>query len=305
MKMRTPNTKSVARFFRLGGPLLFAAIFLLVSASARAQSRPQIESGFNRMYELKFDQARADFTTWERAHPDDPMGSTAIAASYLFQELNQKGVLTSAFFLNDKKFLGGADGSPDPTIESGFLQAVGRARGLAAQRFKSNPKDVDGWYTYTLTDGMQSNYAEIIAKHQLEALHYLRASEDDAAHLLAVKPDALDAYVALGCANFVLGSLPGYKRAFLWIGGIHGDTQRGMDQMRRAADGGHYLQPFAKVMLALGALRQHQPDVARQLFGELTRQFPTNPVFAHEYALATQNGPGPCQSSTAPNGRAC
>jgi hypothetical protein len=282
--------------------LLVPAVLLLAGVpSAHAQSRPQIETGFDSMYQLRFDQARADFSAWESAHPDDPIGSTAMAASYLFEELNQKGVLTSAFFLDDKKFLGGAPGSPDPARQAAFLAAVGRSRQIAGQRLKANSHDVDGWFALTLVDGMQSDFDSILAKHPLESLHFLKASEEDAATLLAAQPTAKDAYVALGFANYVIGCLPSYKRAFLWFGGIHGDKQRGMDLMNQAATGGHYLQPFAKAMLALAALREHQPDLARTLFGDLAHQFPANPVFANEFAIASQ----PCRSASAPNGRQC
>ena len=47
-----------------------------------------------------------------------------------------------------------------------------------------------------------------------------------------------------------------------------------MDQMGSAAEHGHYLQPFAKVMLALAYEREHKPEQARELLSELAVQFP-------------------------------
>lgn len=113
----------------------------------------------------------------------------------------------------------------------------------------------------------------------------MRQAESEANTLLAIDPTAKDAYVALGMSNYVIGCLPSYKRAFLFFGGIHGDRVRGMQQMQSAAEGGRYLQPFAKIMLALAYEREHQPESARKLLAELTTQFPTNPIFAHELAL--------------------
>jgi hypothetical protein len=71
----------------------------------------------------------------------------------------------------------------------------------------------------------------------------------------------------------------------LWFGGIHGDRRVGMEQLQLAATRGHYLRPLAKAMLALAAEREHQFDLARSLFADLNREFPTNPVFAHELSL--------------------
>jgi hypothetical protein len=86
-------------------------------------------------------------------------------------------------------------------------------------------------------------------------------------------------------SNYVIGSLPSYKRAFLWFGGLHGDKQRGMDQMGSAAEHGHYLKPFAKVMLALAYEREKKPALARVLLAELAVEFPTNAVFARELTI--------------------
>ena len=91
--------------------------------------------------------------------------------------------------------------------------------------------------------------------------------------------------MALGAANYVIGSLPSYKRAFLWFGGIHGDRERGLEELQRAAEHGHYLQVFAKSWLALACEREHQMDHAHQLLAELAAEFPSNPLFAHELAL--------------------
>ena len=38
-------------------------------------------------------------------------------------------------------------------------------------------------------------------------------------------------------------------------------------------------------MLALAAIRERQPDLARSLFADLNREYPENKVFAHELSL--------------------
>jgi len=99
-----------------------------------------------------------------------------------------------------------------------------------------------------------------------------------------VRPDAADAYLALGAANYIIGCLPAHQRFFLWFGGIHGDRVAGMNQLRLAAKKGHYLRPYAKILLGLAALREKQEDVARMQFSDLAREFPDNPLFARELA---------------------
>ena len=81
--------------------------------------------------------------------------------------------------------------------------------------------------------------------------------------LLAANPDAADAYLTLGAANYIIGGLPAFKRCFLHFKGISGDKRRGLDQLEIAALRGHYVRPFAKVLLALAALREKEYPVAR------------------------------------------
>jgi len=53
--------------------------------------------------------------------------------------------------------------------------------------------------------------------------------------LLAEHPDATDAYIAPGIANYVIGSQSGGTRVVLWFGGVHGDKQLGMEQVAKTA----------------------------------------------------------------------
>ncbi len=247
-----------------------------------------LETGFSDLYKLNFQSARAKFLTYQRMEPADPMGKAAEAASYLYQQFNEKGVFTSAFFLDDDKFLGGVPGKASDNRNNDFLEVNQQARQMAQDILKSNAHDPHGLLVLTMTDGMESDYDALIEKKQLAGLSMMRRAEAEANTLLAIDPTANDAYLALGASNYVIGSLPGYKRFFLKVGGVHGDKQRGMEQMQQAAENGHYLKPFAKILLALGYEREHQPERARVLLSELTTQFPENPLFAHELSLVDQ-----------------
>lgn len=244
----------------------------------------EIEAGFRLLYELKFSEARGEFASWEKNHPEDPIGSVSNAAGYLFEEFYYQGVLSSDFFLNDKRLLGGIEGKPDAKRKAAFNEAIVRARDIAKRRLKANASDADALFALTLATGMQADYAGILEKRHIESLRLIKDSETLAKQLIAVRPDAADAYLALGAANYIIGCLPAHQRFFLWFGGIHGDRVVGMDQLRLAADKGHYLRPYAKILLGLAALREKQEDVARTQFSELAREFPDNPLFERELA---------------------
>jgi hypothetical protein len=244
-----------------------------------------LDSGYRHLYELNFTEARVDFAAYQKARPDDPLGKASEAASYLFEQFHTRGVLTSEFFVNDATFLGGVSGTAEQNHNPGFVTANNQAREQAKKLLKTNPNDIHGLLALTIADGMESDYDAIIIKKQLPGLSMMRQAEADAKTLLAIDPAQQDANVALGMSNYVIGSLPSYKRAFLWMGGLHGDRQRGMDQMGTAAEHGHYLKPFAKVMLALAYEREKKPALAKVLLAELAEEFPNNAVFARELTI--------------------
>jgi hypothetical protein len=247
---------------------------------------PELTSGFRLLYIQNFPKARTQFEAWEFQHQDEPFGQVALAASYLFEEFYRQGVLTSDFFLNEKRFLHGIDGNPDPKRMQGFETAIRRARQLAAQRLAKNPRDPEALFALTLAAGMESDADMILKKHNLEALKRLKEANAHAKVLLAERPDATDAYLALGSANYIVGSLSTGYRAMLWFGGIHGDKKLGMEQLEKTSEDGRYLEPLAKIMLALAARREKKNALAQKLLRELTEEFPESSLYAAEYAKA-------------------
>src|SRR3981189_1293653 len=200
----------------------YAAISLLLSAAAACPAHSdeiaktpafttvaELSSGFHSLYAQDFSEARQKFDTWESQHPEEPFGQVAIAASYLFEELYRQGVLSSDFFLNEKRFLHGIEGKPDPARMKGFQDSLDRARKLAKERLARNARDPEALFALTLAAGMESNADLMLKKQHLESLKRLKEANEHAKQLLAEQPDANDAYVALGSANYIIGSLSG------------------------------------------------------------------------------------------------
>jgi hypothetical protein len=261
-----------------------AALALPRQAPLEALHVPELDAGFHLLYELKPEEARSQFEALQKSHPENPLGSAAEAAAYLFEECYRQGVLTSEFFLDDKRFLGKTPLKPEPDLRAAFFAADKKAQDLAEQQLRANPDDPNALFAMTLSVGMQADYASLIDKQQIDSLKMIGVADTYAKKLLVIAPDAADAYLGLGTANYIIGSLPGIKKFFLGFIGIHGDKKLGIQQLEFAADHGRYLQPFAKILLAMAALREKKPEVARAQLTELVAEFPENPLFASELA---------------------
>jgi len=141
-----------------------AVVALALQAAPTGSSQPEVlkaselDAGFHLLYELKPEEARAQFAVWQASHPEDPLGSASEAASYLFEECYRQGVLTSDYFLDNERFLGKIAITPDSHIRSAFFAADLRAQELARFRLETDPDDVNALFAMTLSLGMQADY---------------------------------------------------------------------------------------------------------------------------------------------------
>ena len=149
-------------------------------SSPAFSSDPDLKNGYRLLYEQKIPEARKVFEEWIEKHPSEPFGQVSIAASYLFEEFYRQHVLTSDYFLNDKRFLGGITGTPDPDRIKAFEDAVGKARALAGQRLRQNKRDPDGLYAIILSAGMQSDADSMLLKKHYDALKHLKEANNSA-----------------------------------------------------------------------------------------------------------------------------
>jgi hypothetical protein len=68
------------------------------------------------------------------------------------------------------------------------------------------------------------------------------------------------------------------------MSGWQTDRTVGIAELQLIANKGHYLAPFARLLLAVAALRDHNIDRAHDLLGALALDFPNNPLYRQELA---------------------
>ena len=268
--------------------LVVGVATLLLSVSALAADLtfgvPPLDRGFQLLYNLDFSQAHLVFSTYERSHPDDPLGPTADAASSLFSEFHRLGVLESQFFELDKRFENRPKLNPDPAVRAQFQAAVDQAEKIARGRLAKNSKDKDALFSLTLINGLQADYAALIDKRNVASLHFTKEAASWADQTLAVDPSCYDAHIAGGISKYLVGSMAAPIRWLVRLGGVSGDKQAGIKELQLVAAHGHYLAPFADILLAIAYVREHDKRHARELLASLRDEFPANPLFSQEIA---------------------
>jgi hypothetical protein len=269
--------------------VLIAVLAMMLGWSRLAAAAPEValaslDHGFLLLYDLNFGGAQNDFAGWQQEHPDDPMGPVAEAAGLLFSEFNRLGVLESQFFANDSAFQARKRLAPDPEVRERFQRALQHAQEIARPRLARDANDREALFALTLVSGLNADYAALISKSNMSALRFTREATQLADRLLAIDPNYFDAYLATGMHKYIIGSMSAPVRWALRLGGISGDRNAGIADLERTAERGHFLAPFARILLAVAYLRQKDIPRARAMLSGLRQQFPNNPLFARELA---------------------
>jgi hypothetical protein len=261
------------------------AVAALGAASAwgsPAFSGPTLDHGFRLLYSLKFNEAQQSFSQWQQQNPGDPMGPASEGAGLLFSELDRLGILESQFFEDDKAFADRKKLAPDAAVHERFQAALNRAEGLAKAHLAKDPKDHDALLAMVMVNGLQADYAGLIEKRNFASLSYTRQGTTWAQQLLAVDPSAYDAYLARGLSKYIIGSLFAPFRWLLHMGGVEGNKEEGLNDVRLTAAHGRYFAPFARILLAIAYVRDKNKADARQVLASLHDDFPENGLFVRE-----------------------
>jgi hypothetical protein len=243
-----------------------------------------LDHGFTGLYNLNFDGAQEDFSAWQQMHPDDPMGPASEAAGFLFSEFNRLGVLEAQFYESDAVFDNRPKLTPDPALRDRFQNAITRSKTLAHAKLAKDPKDRDALLAMTLSSGLQADYAALIEKRNLASLHFTKQATASAQELLAVCNNCYDALLATGFSKYIIGSMAAPMRWILRTRGLPSDKQGGIADLHTAAEYGHYLAPFARILLAIAYVREKDRSRALELLAGLQREFPGNTLFPREIA---------------------
>jgi hypothetical protein len=262
--------------------VIFAASIGATLANDSNLKSDEVYSAWLQMYDLKFDEAHRQLARWQEIHPDDSLGPASDAAAYLFSELTRLGSLESALFVDDNRFKNRKILSPDPQLKASFEDRIGQADRLADTALEKSNVDARALLVKTLTHGLRADYIALIDGRGVQALSYTKAGRIYAERLVAADPQAFDAYLGPGVENYLLSLKPIALRVLLRLTGSQVDREVGLEKLQKTARQGYYLEPFAKLLLAVAALRDNHPEKAREILTELHQRFPDNELYTLE-----------------------
>lgn len=241
-----------------------------------------VDEAFEHLYNFDFTGTHEVLDRYVAAHPQDPLPYGVRASAYLFYELDRLGILESEFLVDDKRIAEKKKLHPDPHIRELFSQALEDAEKRAESALGANPDDRNALFAMCVAQGVTMDYMAAVEKRQFSSLSPAKRSNSYAQRLLKLDPKFYDAYATSGFSEYLVGSLPFFIRWFVHFDNVSGNKQKGVDNLKLVASEGHYLKPFAKILLGIVALREKRPHDAQKLLVELSRSYPQNPLFRKE-----------------------
>ena len=188
------------------------------------------------------------------------------------------------FFIDDEKFDNRSQQKPDPAVKADFERELARSDELVSKILAASPNDANALFSRVLANGLRGDYTAMIEKRNLASLSYMKTSRVTAQQLLAIDPNCYDAFLAVGVENYLLGTTPAPVRWVLRLTGSQTDKDEGIQRLRLTAEKGYYLAPFARLLLAVAALRDKDKKTARLLLAGLATEFPHNQLYSKELA---------------------
>jgi hypothetical protein len=268
-------------------------VFFTVIGALSAVAAPKVEGtdslldrGYREMYNMQFDEAHRTFEEYQRLNPDDALGPVSDAAAYLFGEFDRLHILQSEFFTHDQHFMTDHKLQPDPEVRRKFDAALAASRTLASRK----PGDDNATFASILVNGLHSDYLALIDKRYSASFQEMKAGREMAESLLSRNPNYCDAWIAVGVENYMLSVKPAPMRFLLRLSGGQTDRKTGLEKLRVTAAKGRYLAPFARLLLAVAAMRDNNSAEAHSLLSGLAAEFPSNPLYSQELTRLNSGG---------------
>lgn len=281
--MQRSHRKTLSKAAPAAALAFLAACFFTVSA--RAQNPDEVlDQSYRAMYNLQFDEAMKKAEDAKALAPDDPLPWMAEACAVLFREFDRLHILRSEMFTSDERFSSRGAHVWEARRRKEFEDALNNTEKLAQRRLARDKNDARGLFAMAIVNGLRADDAALIAKKNLAALSFTKTANGYAERLLSRAPDYYDAYVATGMGKYLIGGKPAPVRWVLRLGGLKGDQEEGLKELRMTAEHGRYLKPFATILLAFDDLRHKNRTEARKKLTWLSQQFPNNSHFPEEMA---------------------
>jgi tetratricopeptide (TPR) repeat protein len=245
---------------------------------------PQVRAAFKDFYNLDYGGAVQSFERYHAAHPGDPQATAYLLNAIIFQELYREDLLDTTFYANDGFLTGKHATEEDPKKRDQIFALADEAVEEADWRLSQNPNDVNALFARAWVRSLRCTYVAMVERAFGTGFHLATKAREDAARVLELDPNYVDAKLITGVYEYVVGALPWPFKFMIGFAGITGSKATGLAMLRDDGNRGVLTRLDADTAIALFLRREGKYDEAIQVVIQLKNEYPHDFLFCLEEA---------------------
>lgn len=257
---------------------------LLATVSLYANDNPWIQQGDDDFYNLDYDQAIAAYEKAVAGNPEDAVFHNHLAQGLLYREMYRDGALESELVGGNNSFLRRPKMEAPADIERRFFSEIDRSMQLSQARIGKNSRDTGALHALSVALALRANYGFLVRKSWRASLADANQARKYDAIVTQIDPTDYDAKLLPGGYDYIVGNLSWAMRAIGFIGGYHGDKQRGIRTLEEVAAKGKENKVDAQIVLCALYRREGQATRAIPLVSSLIQRYPRAYLLRFELA---------------------
>jgi tetratricopeptide (TPR) repeat protein len=275
---------------RLGGTALAVTAMLLLAcpvsraAAHQTLNSDPLEQALDHFYNLEYDAAEQELNAHLKDHPDDLRALCYLSRVWMEREMFRRQLLEAQAYGKDGVALRKGKSDVAPELRQKIFSPLDQVERLAQERLKANARDKEALYWLGASHVVRAVYFLSLEKSTMQALSDAKEAQKSHARLLKLDPNYTDAYLVVGTYDYIVGSLPWYTKVVAALIGYSGDRKRGLEELQRAAEQGHWARTDAQTFLSILYFREKDYAGAIRLMESLQREFPRNYLLPQEIA---------------------
>lgn len=241
-----------------------------------AVAQTSVAEGFDRFYNLEYDEALAVFRSEAQQNPTSADARNHIAQTLLYREMFRSGALESQLVTGNNPFLRRPNMTVSPGDDKEFQDSIARALALSEERLRVNPNDVGALYSQGVSYGLRSNYYFLVRKAWMDSLRDASAARKAHSRATEIDPSLVDARLVLGVYDYIVGSLPPLWKLLSFVAGYRGDRDRGIQTLKVVSEKGKLNRTDAAVVLCAILRRERRSQETVPYILDLIERYPRN-----------------------------
>jgi tetratricopeptide (TPR) repeat protein len=245
---------------------------------------PQVRAAYKDFYNLDYTGAVELLERYHGAHKGDPQATAYLVDALVFQELYRQDLLDTTFYANDGFLTGKHATEEDPKKRDQIFALADETVQEADWRLSQNPIDVNALFARAWVRSLRCTYVAMVERAYGAGFRLATKARDDAARVLELDPNYVDAKLITGVYEYVVGALPWPFKLMIGFAGITGSKATGLEMLRDAGDRGVLTNMDARTAIALFLRREAKYDQAIRVVEQLKNEYPHDFLFCLEEA---------------------